>query len=108
MDFIKKTILTLIVSCPVLTFAQANVRGKISDHRQNLPSATVLLLSADSTFVQGVVTDGVGEFVFENVSAGDYIISASMVGYAKFYSSRLKVKQENVTVSDIILEEEVT
>ena len=84
MDFIKRTILILIVCCPILTFGQANVRGKISDHQQNLPSATVLLLSADSTLVQGVVTDGVGEFVFENVSAGDYIISASMVGYAKF------------------------
>ena len=108
MDFIKSTILILIVSCPILTFGQANVRGKISDHQQNLPSATVLLLNMDSTLVQGVVTDGVGEFVFENVSAGDYIISASMVGYAKFHSSRLKVQHENVTVSDIILEDEVT
>ena len=74
MDFIKRTILILIISSPILSFGQANVRGKVSDNQQNLPSVTVLLLSADSTIVQGVVTDGVGEFVFENVSAGDYII----------------------------------
>ena len=63
-----------------------------------MPSVTVLLLNADSSIVQGVVTDSIGKFVFKNVLAGQYMISASMVGYSKFLSSSFNVQGENVIV----------
>ncbi len=88
-----------------MSFSQTSVEGKISDEAQNLPSVTVLLLSADSSVLQGVVTDSIGKFVFKNVLAGQYMISASMVGYSKFLSSGFNVQAERVIVPDIVLVE---
>lgn len=59
------------------------------------------------TRVKGVVTDITGEFIFENITPGPYIISSSMVGYSKFFSQRFNVK-ENIVLPDIILEEAAT
>ena len=88
-----------------MSFSQTSVEGKISDEAQNLPSVTVLLLNADSSIVQGVVTDSIGKFVFKNVLTGQYMISASMVGYSKFLSSGFNVQGESVIVPDIVLVE---
>ena len=70
-----------------------------------MPSVTVLLLSADSSVVQGVVTDSIGKFVFKNVLTGQYMISASMVGYSKFLSSGFNVQGESVILPEIVLVE---
>ena len=65
-------------------------------------------MTADSSIVQGVVTDSIGKFVFKNVLAGKYTISASMVGYSKFLSSSFNVQGESVIVPDIVLMEGTT
>ena len=88
-----------------MSFSQTKVAGKISDEAQTLPSVTVLLLNTDSSIVQGVVTDSIGKFVFKNVLAGQYMISASMLGYSKFLSSSFNVQGESVVVPDIVLME---
>ena len=104
--FVYRLFFSLILSCfALVSFSQASVEGKISDKGQNLPSVTVLLLKADSSNVQGVVTDSIGKFLFKNVLAGRYMISASMVGYSKFLSSSFDVHGESVIVPDIVLEE---
>ncbi len=106
MHFVNRIFFSLILLFfSLVSFSQASVEGKISDEGQDLPSVTVLLLNTDSSVVQGVITDSIGKFVFKNVLAGQYMISASMVGYSKFLSSSFNVQGESVVVPDIVLVE---
>jgi len=90
------------------SFGQASIKGKVMDRQQNLPFATVLLLDPDSAFVNGVLTNSEGEFIFEHVARGYYLISSSMVGYTNFYSLPILVAEKNIVAPDIILQEAST
>lgn len=91
-----------------LSLAQVNITGRVSDDKQNLPSATVLLLNQDSTLVGGVVTDSAGKFVIEDVLPGQYTLSVSMVGYAQFDSSGISVSGNDLVIPDVQLTEVAT
>ncbi len=61
------------------------VRGKIvKSDKKAVCSATVILLDAKTMQIIAETTcQGNGEFVFENVENGDYVISVSKAGYKK-------------------------
>src|SRR5438552_978527 len=64
---VKAGLLMLILSCmAICSFGQVSIKGRITDGKQNLPFANVVLLSADSVLVKGVATDSIGEFIFAN------------------------------------------
>lgn len=98
-----------ICSClAICSFGQISIKGKIKDRQQGLQFATVLLLGQDSSLVKGVVTNNAGEFIIENISQGHYLISSSMIGYAKYVSEPLLAEDKNITLPDIFLEEAPT
>ncbi len=68
--------------------AQANIYGVITDDEQQpVAFANVLLLSsADSSLIKGAVTNEAGTYQIENVIAGSYLLSASMISYGTVYS----------------------
>src|SRR6266498_482071 len=102
----KTWIFILILSCfSVCSFGQANLKGRVTDRQKNLPSATVFLLDSDSALLKEVVTNNDGEFIFENIVPGHYLVSSSIVGYSKFLSPRISVEEKNIILPDIILEE---
>lgn len=69
---------------------------------------TVVLLSEDSAFVKGVVTDSKGDFFFGQTGPGSYIISASMIGYVTYFSAVISLGDEDVQLPAITLEESTT
>jgi len=104
-------ILILIMSFLCLTiysFCQVAIHGKIKDQRQNLSSATVVLLRSDSSVIKSVAADNDGGFIFENVQPGHYLVSSSVVGYSKFVSGDIPVENKDITLKDIILQEATT
>ena len=104
----KISLFILALLCSICSFGQLSIKGTITDGQQNLPAVTDLLLGLDSAFVKGVVTDSTGEFIFKNVAPGYYLISASMVGYSRFFSLRISAEDENIIIGKIILEEAAT
>src|SRR5258706_8214720 len=81
----KREMFIFVLSCSAIcSFGQSYIEGRIKDQQQNIASATVLLLGSDSSLIKQVVTDNKGEFIFDNVKPGYYMISSSMVGYYKF------------------------
>ncbi len=64
-------------------FAQTTLTGAILDDADKpLAYASILLLHPlDSSLVKGAVADGEGKFIVREVEAGDYLLSAIMVGY---------------------------
>ncbi len=106
---VKSTLFLLAFSCSTIcSFGQLYIKGKIADQQQFLPSVTVLLLRLDSAIVKGATTDSTGAFIFESVVPDHYLISASMVGYAKFFSERISMEDKNVILPQIILAEVAT
>ncbi|MGV3538488.1 MAG: carboxypeptidase-like regulatory domain-containing protein, partial [Rufibacter sp.] len=69
------------------------ISGRVQDVSQKpVAYATVVLQSAaDSSVVQGAMTNDLGEFAFQNVKADSYFISAQFLGYEKALSPRVQV-----------------
>lgn len=86
-------ILLLIVFCSSVSLAQpiiSTIRGTVKDADTGLPlsNANVQLVTSGT----GVATNANGEFRFEKLPVGRYIISVSFVGY------------ETVTIPELLLE----
>ncbi|MEP7110155.1 MAG: TonB-dependent receptor [Ferruginibacter sp.] len=105
----KKLALILALVCPAIySFGQTNIKGKIKDQQQNLPSATVLLLASDSAVEKRVVTDKEGEFIFVNIFPGHYQLSSSVAGYSKIILPDILVEEKNIVLPAITLEKATT
>ena len=78
-----RTLLTLILFISLTaTHAQSSIKGTISDVQTKEPLAfTNLILVLDTTIVSRTQSDFDGNFVFQNIRSGTYIIKASFVGY---------------------------
>ncbi|MEP7372733.1 MAG: outer membrane beta-barrel protein [Chitinophagaceae bacterium] len=106
---LKGALSMLVLSCIAMcSFAQAYIKGRVTDGKENLPVATVLLLNKDSVLVKGVMTDNSGAFVFGNLVPGQYLVSSSMIGYSKYFSPPILVNENNIILHDITLEEAST
>lgn len=93
-----KKLFTLLVltSTSLCAFAQTagRISGLIKDggNQKIIDAASISLLRAsDSSLVKTSVTDKDGNFIFENVKDGRYLVMASSVGHAKVYSSPIEI-----------------
>lgn len=80
--------LLLIILCGVVlpSYAQKVLTGKVVDEsNKSVPSATIQVLTTDSAFVSGEVTDNDGNFRIKTLDAGNYILAVSCIGYTKSY-----------------------
>ena len=89
------TSLILIIS--VISNAQTGkISGNIIDggDQKIIDATTISLLHAkDSSLVKLSLTDKIGNFSFENVKIGNYVIMASSIGHLKVYSSIINVTE---------------
>lgn len=95
------TILTVIIST---TMAQRKISGTIvdTDTHDVIEFANIALLKQDSTFVAGASSDTKGLFAFNDITDGEYILSATYVGYKKAYIPINDLKQ-NIDLGDVSL-----
>lgn len=105
---IKVMLMTSLIFISQLAFSQAySVSGKLTDSIQNtsLPGANVLLKStADTSKMQGTVTDIYGGFKFENLKSGNYLLEFSYIGYAK-RTLKITIKNTNLILKPITLQQ---
>jgi len=83
-------------------FAQNKIPGsKISgtvldEEKKPLDFATISLLkSGDSSLVRTAVSDLDGKFLLSDLSAGDYFLTASMIGFKKTSTKAFSINQAN-------------
>jgi outer membrane receptor protein involved in Fe transport len=95
----------LIISISSLAQTKGAVSGKIADQQNKaMQSATVSLLKGkDSSVVKFTVTDKVGNFQFENITPGQYLVSITAVGHVKAYSEKVDVKENAISLKTIEL-----
>ena len=83
--------------------AQHILKGNILDELQNpIISTTVKLLSSDSVFIKGEISDEKGVFQFNNIMRGKYVLAISSIGYKNF-SLTIDMPNSNYTLPPIIL-----
>lgn len=99
-----------LIFCLVAIAAQAQfkIQGFVrSETNLSIPFSTVLLLNAkDSSLVKGAVAGENGNFLFENIKAGRFVLSASMVAYQKKYSTIFEAGELNKQSMILVLPEE--
>jgi uncharacterized protein (DUF2141 family) len=95
----------LMISISSLAQTKGAVSGKITDQQNKaMQSATVSLLKGkDSSVVKFTVTDKAGNFQFENITPGQYLVSITAVGHAKAYSEKVDIKENAISLKTIEL-----
>ena len=98
------TFILLLVVTPVI--AQSTISGKVTDDfNAPLPFANIILQQkGDEAFVQGVVSDEEGAFLFENIENKTYWIEVSVLGFKVKKTEEFELQQNKII--DFVLEEE--
>jgi outer membrane receptor protein involved in Fe transport len=99
MPAIHRLLRLLLLMGSSLSFAQHTIIGKIqSNAGQPLAFANVLLVNAaDSSLVKGAVATEAGLFSIESIKSGQYLVTATMIGYRDTYSAPFFLKDEEGT-----------
>ena len=98
------TLLTVALTLSLVSLAQlknGRVTGKVIDgNTKTIESATITLIKAkDSSVAKIAVASKEGNFVFENVAEGSYMVSISAVGHAKGFSEKFEINSANSSVT---------
>jgi outer membrane receptor protein involved in Fe transport len=79
-----------------------SVTGNIGASGKGIEAASLSLLKAkDSSLVKVEVSDKEGNFEFEHVKQGSYLVSADVVGYKKVYIPAFEVSNKNIKLDAI-------
>lgn len=84
----------------ISAFAQSSgkITGAIKDggNQKVIDAATIsLLYSTDSSLAKSAIADKDGNFLFENVKDGSYLISATSLGHSKAYSAPFTISADH-------------
>jgi len=107
-----KNILLIIVAITSFLSVSAQtgiVKGQLID-ATGAPQefANVLLVnSADSVLIKGLVTEEGGAYLFDKLEPGSYMVTASMVGYADTYSPIINSNNDEIVLENLVLHEGV-
>ncbi len=102
--------IAMIVSILCITNIQAqtaSVRGQvIGSQKKGLAAISVSLLnSSDSSIQKTIISDENGNFLFAEVKDGDWLLLAEAIGFKKYYSAVISVRQKNIVLPVIVLQE---
>ena len=107
--YYKGSITIILLLSRLITYGQSNINGMVGDHvGEPIPFANVLLLSkADSSLVTGSVSDIEGNFQLVGAQSGEFLIKATMVGYAPVIKNISIDGMNDVNLRKIHLQEDV-
>ena len=104
------TMLTVAVLSTLSFVGQAqnkssNIKGRVVDGQQSpIAAASVSLLKAkDSSVVKMTVSSKEGDYQFENLPNGGYLLLVSAIGHASTYSKLLEANGSEISVETFVL-----
>lgn len=109
LNYIRRTIFLLIlIILPLMAMGQNySISGYVFDENKNAMSfaTTVLLNPKDSTMKYFGVSDKDGYFNIKNISAGNYLLQTSYVGYRTLYRNITIPSGDNGDIGTIVMEQ---
>lgn len=81
---------------------------KDSDNKPIAKASVSLLNTKDSSLVKMNASNADGSYKFESIIQGSYLIATTSVGYSPVYSGPFELKNEDVVVPDLILQNAAT
>jgi len=106
----KKSFLLLsLLLCVSAVYAQHSVSSFVYDASTSEPleGATVRLLNAaDSTLIDGAMTNEKGAFALSNINSGKYLLEISFFGFKTIFE-KIEVKEENLALKPFSLEDDM-
>jgi len=105
MKYSTLSILLLFVMNPII--AQSIISGRVTDDfKTPLPFANIILQQkGNDGFIQGVISDDDGAYIFEDIEDGTYWIEVSVLGFKVKKTEEFELLKNKIT--DFFLEEEV-
>ncbi len=114
----QRSTITILIAffLSILTAAaqRDGLSGRVIDKEDNSPMAksTIQLYrltqkaggKLDTIFVSGVLSDDNGRFMFNNVSAGQYLVKVTFLGYKHYYQALNKERGRDVAIGTIAME----
>lgn len=74
----------------------------------SFPGATVALMHpGDSSVIKGIVTDLEGNFQFQGLASGNYLLKVRYIGFQLLHES-IELKQKDIHLGELLLQEETT
>ena len=100
----KNICLLILLGLAQLSYAQGTISGKIVDQNQSpLSFANVLLLQVeDSTLVKGAISNEEGSYTIDFTTAGEFLVSISMIGYQTTYTAPFTLAQGESKMLELI------
>jgi len=99
-------LLTFLFSTGSLFAQTFSLSGNITDtEKVKLSYVNISLLTADSLFIKGTVSDNLGYYKLSKVEKGNYLLRVSSIGFKTQYTSLLT---ENNTEQNILLQKQET
>jgi hypothetical protein len=105
-------ILLAINFCWISSFGQAannkQIQVKVlTESRSILHDATVILLTNDSSVIKTSFTDASGAVIFDQLSAGNYIVQVRLLGFKDHNSSLIDLisKKEHIESATMIADQ---
>ena len=84
---IQKSVMCFLLQFLFCHLHAQQIRGVIQDSNANpVPFANILLLNpTDSALIKGAISDQNGQYNFEHVPSGIFVLSGYLIGYQKVY-----------------------
>ena len=102
----KYILLSLLFSFTINANAQHILKGNVIDRtNKEIPYLNIRVLTADSTFVYGTITDSIGNFSLKGIQPGSYLLVTSCIGYIPLYTPIL-MPDKDLQIPPIIMEDE--
>ncbi|MEI6346793.1 MAG: carboxypeptidase regulatory-like domain-containing protein [Bacteroidota bacterium] len=98
----KLYIVLLFVSICGMANAQGTLKGKITDGKEPIPYANIIIVQGGKQF-GGAQSDMDGNYTIKPIPPGRYDIKASFVGYAKVTITDVQISNDRITYLDIQL-----
>jgi hypothetical protein len=95
--------LLLFIGIANLLSAQTTIMGKVSDKKNPLVAVSITLKDT----YDGATSDSSGKYSFKTSEKGEFLLTASSVGYRPF-EQKITLSGQGTMTIDIVLKEEVT
>ena len=102
-SIIQIIFLILLICVPDLLSAQTTIAGKVTDKKNPLIGVSITLKDT----YDGATSDSSGKYTFKTSEKGEFILTATSVGYRPFEQT-IKLEGKGIMTIDIVLKEEVT